>query len=128
MMDFSPRHSSGNRGENIVPMIKVVFLLLMFFMMSAQISAPDPFEVTLPDSDSTSATIEDDTLYVSKEGTLSYEGLTGDALWNSLASRGTDAPLTLRADSALGADELAALLPKLSNAGVSEVLLATGRK
>lgn len=128
MMDFSPRRRSGNRGENIVPMINVVFLLLMFFMMSAQISAPDPFDVTLPDSETTSVTVEDDTLFVSKEGTLSYERLTGDALWDALASRETDAPLTLRADSDLGADQLAALLPKLSNAGVSDVMLATGRK
>ena len=34
--------------ESVVPMINVVFLLLIFFLISAQISPPDPFETRLP--------------------------------------------------------------------------------
>ena len=128
MMNFAPHKRSANRGENIVPMINVVFLLLMFFMMSAQITAPDPFDVTLPDSDSESTTAEENTLYVSDEGVLSYEGLSGDALWNAVAARDAKVPLVLRADTALDAAELAKLLPRLGEAGASDILLATGRK
>ena len=36
--------------ESIVPMINVVFLLLIFFLMTAQIAPPDPFEINPPDS------------------------------------------------------------------------------
>ena len=39
------------RTESIVPMINVVFLLLIFFLMSARIAPPDPFEVAPPRAD-----------------------------------------------------------------------------
>lgn len=46
-MDFAPPKRRP-RAESIVPMINVVFLLLIFFLMTAQIAPPDPFEVAPP--------------------------------------------------------------------------------
>ncbi|NHX27772.1 biopolymer transporter ExbD, partial [Escherichia coli] len=43
-----PQHPRRDRGENIVPMINVVFLLLIFFLMTAQIGPPAPIDVTPP--------------------------------------------------------------------------------
>ena len=54
MMDFSAPRRAPNRSENIIPMINVVFLLLMFFMLSAQVAPPDPFDVEVPVSEASS--------------------------------------------------------------------------
>lgn len=126
MMDFTPSRPRRRPAENIVPMINVVFLLLIFFLMSAQITPPEPFAVTPPTSSAEGETPEPDTLYVSASGEMSYEGASGDAALSALTRRGTDAPLSLRVDAGLPATTLAALLTKLSAAGVTSTQLVTG--
>ena len=49
-MDFAPRRPARPARENIVPMINVVFLLLVFFVMTAQIAPPDPFDIAPPEA------------------------------------------------------------------------------
>lgn len=44
-----PRPQPRPRGEeHLIPLINVVFLMLIFFMVVGQLSAPDPFEVAPP--------------------------------------------------------------------------------
>ncbi len=124
MMDFSPVTPPRRAAENIVPMINVVFLLLIFFLMSAQIAPPDPIDVTVPDSTSEAAPLDPAALYVGADGTLAYGGVTGDAALAALADH--DGVLSLRADASLPAAKLAALLPRLAEAGVAGVELITG--
>jgi biopolymer transport protein ExbD len=126
MMRFDALSPRQARGENIVPMINVVFLLLIFFLMSAQIAPPDPVEISLPESASGEAQVQDDTLYVDAQGNLFFGADKGEAVWNLLASRDQSSPLLIRADATLPAAELAALLPKLAAAGVTDTLLVTG--
>ncbi|KEJ95680.1 hypothetical protein SUH3_19405 [Pseudosulfitobacter pseudonitzschiae] len=125
-MDFSPVTPPRRAAENIVPMINVVFLLLIFFLMSAQIAPPDPIDVTVPDSTSEAAPLDPNALYVGADGTLAYAGVTGDAALAALS--GHVGVLPLRADAALPAAKLVALLPKLAAAGVDGVELITGAK
>ncbi len=40
--DDTPRRG----GDNLLPMINVVFLLLIFFLISAEMTPPEPFEVS----------------------------------------------------------------------------------
>ena len=47
-MEFAPASRPHTPRESVVPMINVVFLLLIFFLMTAQITAPTPVEVTPP--------------------------------------------------------------------------------
>ena len=42
--DDTPRRG----GDNLLPMINVVFLLLIFFLISAEMTPPEPFEVSSP--------------------------------------------------------------------------------
>ncbi|UOA27768.1 biopolymer transporter ExbD [Pseudosulfitobacter sp. DSM 107133] len=126
MLDFSPATPPRRAAENIVPMINVVFLLLIFFLMSAQIAPPDPIDVTVPDSTSEAAPLDPNALYVGADGTLAYGGATGDAALAALSDH--QGVLPLRADAALPATKLAALLPKLAAAGVDGVELITGAK
>lgn len=117
----SPRRSTP--AESIVPMINVVFLLLIFFMMSATIMPPAPFDLTLPETQTDADPVGDETLYLSAQGALSYGGALEDAAWALLAARQDAGALTLRADAALEAATLAQVLARLSALGVANVEL-----
>lgn len=120
-------------GENIVPMINVVFLLLIFFLMTATISPPEPFEVAPPESRVETPAEVDQALYVGPDGELAWGGQNGDsAITRIAASRlgKTDLPpLLLRADRTVDAKVIAGLLRDLATVGVTEVaLVAVARK
>lgn len=114
-IDIPPRRQ---RGETIIPMINVVFLLLIFFLLTAQVSPPTPFEVTPPDSSSELPSLEQDVLYISAEGELAYNNARGDAIWAALGAREALVPLEIRADGATPATQIATVLKKLR--GISE--------
>lgn len=137
-MDFSdpPRRRAA---ENLLPMINVVFLLLIFFLISAQLAPPEPFPVTLPEAE---AEIEADgtlSLHLNAAGDLGFRDQTGEvaALAALAAARvefcaaqdcaATPPRLLLRADQGAPAARLAALLPALARLGFAEVHLVTVR-
>ena len=125
-MQFSaPRRRRA--PEPIVPMINVVFLLLIFFLMSAQIAPPAPFELTLPQGAEGDRAVPADTLYMDAEGQLAFNAARGEAVMDALAARATpDAPLHIRADAAMEARALARLLPQLAARGIERVEIVTG--
>ena len=127
-MQFSPPRRR-RPAEPIVPMINVVFLLLIFFLMSAQIAPPAPFDLTLPEGTDGERAAPADTLYMDAEGRLAFNAARGDAVPGALAARDApDAPLQIRADAGLEARTLARLLPQLAAHGVAEVEIVTGVK
>lgn len=101
------------RGEAIIPMINVVFLLLVFFLLTAQLSPPEPFDLTPPDSASDLPTRDRGVLYVSASGELAYDAARGDDVWPLIAARDGDQPLEIRADGTTDAARIAALLERL---------------
>ena len=104
------------RGESIIPMINVVFLLLIFFLLTAQISPSTPFPVTPPDSTSDIRTRAQDVLYVSATGELAWNEARGDDVWPLIAARTDDGPVQIRADASAPAVTLAAHLKQLRQA------------
>lgn len=116
-------------SEAIVPMINVVFLLLIFFLMSAQIVPPAPLDVTLPESAAETRAAPADTLYLDAEGRLAFNAARGEAVLEALVARAMPgAALQIRADARLEARILARLLPELAARGVVEVEIVTGAK
>ena len=127
--------------ESIVPMINVVFLLLVFFLMTAQIAPPDPFDLSPPEMAQDGPPPEGEfTLHLGARGELAYRGMVLDqeAALNALraakatycAAQGCDEasalpPLVLRADAAVPGARLAALMPRLGALGFAEVQLVT---
>ncbi|WP_228461349.1 biopolymer transporter ExbD [Paracoccus liaowanqingii] len=101
------------RGESIIPMINVVFLLLIFFLLTAQITQPTPFPLTPPDSRSDTAAGAPDVLYVSAQGELAWNAARGEAVWAALAAQAGTDPVEIRADAALPAAILAGHLQRL---------------
>ena len=104
------------RGESIIPMINVVFLLLIFFLLTAQISPSTPFPVTPPDSSSDIRAQAQDVLYVSATGELAWNEARGDDVWPLIAARTDDGPVQIRADASAPAVTLAAHLKQLRQA------------
>ncbi len=124
-MDFSPARPVRRSAENIVPMINVVFLLLIFFLMSAQISAPVPFEVTPPASSSNTSGDGSAELSISTEGALFFNGIEGEAVWDQLADLPKGSNLLIRADSAFSAAALTRILLRLNENGITSIALVT---
>ncbi len=128
-MNFGPAQPPRRRGLTqdgaIVPMINVVFLLLIFFLMTAQITPPDPFTITPPAATAVPADTAAATLFISADGALSYGGAADAVALALLASHPADHPLHVRADAALGAAELARLLPQIAGAGIETIRLIT---
>lgn len=125
-------------GENLVPMINVVFLLLIFFLMTAQIAPPEPFAVTPPVSAAEDPAQGDFTLHLDAEGRLGFRDHLGEAaalaalagaLESGCVAGGCpdDAPpvVILRADGNLPAARLAQLMPRIGAAGAAQVQLVT---
>lgn len=121
-MQFPPPRPRAAR-DTVLPMINVVFLLLIFFLMSAQIAPAPPFDLSAPEGESAPETLPVQVLWVSSEGALMHDGLQDAQALEALAMHG--APVLLRADAGLDAGALAQLLQTLGALGLSEVSLAT---
>lgn len=122
MMDFAPPRRKPAR-ENVVPMINVVFLLLIFFLMSAQIAPPDPVEIMPPLAETTETPLPDDAqmAWLDAQGVLYLGEMRGADAMAALAD--VTGPVTLRADAMLSAADFAAILRQLGEAGVSDIRL-----
>lgn len=124
-MQFAPpRHRRS--AENIVPMINVVFLLLIFFLMTAQIAPPEPFDIDPPASASDDIAEGPIVLHVSADGSLAFRDARGEAVFAALSGLDRDVALLIRADATTKARDLARLLPKLAGLGLTDVSLVTG--
>ncbi len=125
-MDFS-EPARRPRGESIVPMINVVFLLLIFFLMTSRLAAPEPFEVTPPEADLETEAQSEAIFHVDAAGRMHFDGSEGDAALARLAAVSAETQtLQLRADAKLEAKALAGLLKKLAEAGLSRAELVVG--
>ncbi|WP_291729168.1 biopolymer transporter ExbD [Leisingera sp. F5] len=112
------------RTESIVPMINVVFLLLIFFLMTSRLAQPDPFEVTPPDAAIEAEPEAAPVLYVNAEGRMHFDGAEdSEALARLAAVSGGSPVLQLRADARLEAKALARILRQLAAAGLSQAEL-----
>lgn len=138
-MDFRPP-PRPRADENLLPMINVVFLLLIFFLISARLTPPAPLEVIPPEARTEAEADGQFTLYLAAEGQMAAQDGAEDAAALAALTQAraghcaqvdcaADPPrLTLRADAGLPAARLAALLPRLAALGFDRIdLVAIGR-
>ncbi|MGC9369763.1 MAG: ExbD/TolR family protein [Paracoccaceae bacterium] len=123
-MDFRPAPRRP-RGESILPMINVVFLLLVFFLMTAQLPPPEPVEVERPTARLAQSPEAERTLYIGRDGTLHFQGASGEAVYAALAQQAETRPaLQVRADARLGGDRLAQVMRRLAAIGLTRIELS----
>lgn len=125
--------------DNHVPMINVVFLLLVFFLMTAQIAPPTPIDVTPPTATADDPADGTFTLYLGKDGLLAYVNALGtdEALARLQAAKEAlctverckeetvSHTLVLRADAAAPGAALAKLMPRIAQIGFARIQLVT---
>lgn len=119
------RRPAAPEGENVLPLINVVFLLLVFFMVAGALERADLYGVEPPEAriDAEADAVEN-VLLMAADGRLALDGVPIDRgdLAEALANRG-ETPLKLKADAGAEALEVVALLDDLRTAGVERVIL-----
>lgn len=128
-MKFKQKPRREN-SENIIPLINIVFLLLIFFMITAKISARDPFTIQPPTSTESAEQerVVNNMLYLSQSGELAYRGeiMTEAGLVSRLDSShfGREGKaLILKADAQTPMPLLMALLERLKQADINTIEL-----
>lgn len=120
---------AANAEDNVLPLINVVFLLLIFFMVSGTLIQEPPFALTPPTTEHAApADSQPEYLAIGADGRLAWIGETiePEALAERLAQRQQpDAPLQVRADRRLEARTLTDLLAQLRAGGVAQIQLLT---
>ena len=125
---------SRNDDERVLPLINVVFLLLIFFMLTGRLSTPDQFETEPPASSSRTSVpqlrIE---VIAALDGRLAIEGKAVTepefigAVRKSLAEAGTS-EVRFKADGQIPAARVIEILDNLGKAGVEKLYLVTAER
>ncbi len=132
-MDFEGRARIHSHLD-IAPLIDIVFLLLVFFMLTSTFLVPEAIELELPESASaTVSEITPITVALNANGELSLNGqsIQFNALRQSIRSlitENNDATITLKSDAHTEVQQLLKIMDEIRAAGGNNVALATTRK
>ena len=100
--------------ENIVPMINIVFLLLIFFLITSSL-VPRPVEVIERPFGWGDSNVDDPNyLFITGSSEIIYLGQTGEMAWE-LIKKSEPTELTIEADRNLAANKFISLLNKLND-------------
>lgn len=115
--------------ENIVPLINIVFLILIFLLVTSTVRSFDPADVSLAKATATNeAQRARNVLVIKADGELVYRGraISRDAAGSVLkqaASVEPEATLMLAPDAALAAQTLVSLAEIARTAGFRKIIL-----
>jgi biopolymer transport protein ExbD len=117
---------SGGGGLTLAPMIDVVFLLLIFFMVSTTFISRPGLKINLPESDATAETpTERWVVSVAQTGQL-YLDKNPVALPDLKETlRRNPKPVLIRADETISHGTVVAILDGVRSAGIESVNLST---
>ena len=119
IMNFS-KTSYVSEKENIVPMINIVFLLLIFFLITSSL-VPRPGEIIdRPFGLSNSQAKDPNYLFITSSAEIIYLGQTGEAAWDVI-KKNEPALLTLEADRNLAAQKFISLINKLDSMNITQL-------
>jgi biopolymer transport protein ExbD len=131
-------HRRGGVDFNMTPMIDVVFLLIIFFLVSSHLARQEAQMVLpLPEADSGQRSPADDaprvTINVLRDGSLMWAGRTvpverlSDRLREKLARDGEDLEVRIRADRNVAYLHVEPILLACARAGIWNVTFASYR-
>ena len=116
IMNFR-KTSYVSEKENIVPMINIVFLLLIFFLITSSL-VPRPSEIIERPFGLTDAQVEDPNyLFVTSSSEIMYLGESGEIAWNLIEESNLNT-LTIEADRNLAANKFISFLNRLSDISI----------
>lgn len=132
-MDFKGRARIHSHLD-IAPLIDIVFLLLVFFMLTSTFLVPEAIELELPESSSASVTdMTPIIVSLNQTGqlTLNGERIELDQLrmaLEPLLKQDATSAITLKSDARTEVQQLLNVMDEIRAAGGSNVALATTQK
>ena len=114
------KNSYISEKENIVPMINIVFLLLIFFLITSSL-VPRPSEIIERPFGLSDSNVQDPNyLFITSNSKIIYLGQSGEIAWNLIKENKLNT-LTIEADRNLAADKFISLLNKLSDMNIPKL-------
>ena len=114
------KNSYISEKENIVPMINIVFLLLIFFLITSSL-VPRPSEIIERPFGLSESNVQDPNyLFITSNSKIIYLGQSGEIAWN-LIKENKLRTLTIEADRNLAANKFISLLNKLSDMNIPKL-------
>ncbi len=119
---------------DIAPLIDIVFLLLVFFMLTSTFMVPEAIELELPESNS--AQVSDITPIVVSLNPAGQLALNGEHIElkqlreaiEPLIKQNADVPITLKSDASTQVQQLLQVMDEIRAAGGTDVAIATTQK
>ncbi|MEL7139299.1 MAG: biopolymer transporter ExbD [Pseudomonadota bacterium] len=128
-MEFPMPPIRRGKSEGVVPMINVVFLLMIFFLMSTTLAPERNANVLLPDSEAGVEAEPGRELVVGAQGTLAWGQYRDEAAMAAIEAAyagGNGGVLVIKADREVEGAVIARLIARLRSAGVTDSALVTG--
>jgi biopolymer transport protein ExbD len=126
-MDIPVR--SKSTGLNLTPLIDIVFLLLVFFLLTTQFIEEDGIGVKLPSSNSFTTRDRDEVaIAITQQGDLFVQGqrLPLSGLTAKLEEvLGADTTVVVRGDRDVALQTLVSVMEKAKQAGAARLVVAT---
>jgi len=126
-MDIPVR--SKSTGLNLTPLIDIVFLLLVFFLLTTQFIEEDGIGVKLPSSNSVANRDRDEVaIAITRQGDLFVKGqrLPLASLTAKLEEvLGADTTVVVRGDREVALQTLVSVMEKAKQAGAARLVVAT---
>ena len=114
------KNSYISEKENIIPMINIVFLLLIFFLITSSL-VPRPSEIIERPFGLSDSNVQDPNyLFITSNSEIMYLGQSGEIAWN-LIKENKLRTLTIEADRNLAANKFISLLNKLSDMNIPKL-------
>jgi len=129
-MDFEGRARIHSHLD-IAPLIDIVFLLLVFFMLTSTFMVPEAIELELPESKSAQATdTKPIVVALNETGQIALNGeiIELDQLQSAikpLIEESADTSITLKSDASTQVQQLLQVMDEIREAGGTNVALAT---
>jgi biopolymer transport protein ExbD len=119
------RRSFQTEREPTTALINIVFLILIFFMVTGTLAAPPLASPDYVESDAGDCCVPPDALVITAKGEMFFQNQPIASAEAYLDQLGEDTPARVLPDKALPAPELLSLVNRLQQAGADRVVLLT---
>ncbi len=124
-----------NGGINLTPLIDIVFLLLIFFMLTANFIQNEGLKINVPKTKSTPGKVKKENIiiYLTRENKIYFKGkfLTENQLFNELKKEIITNPekvVILKSDKQALVEKAVKILDIAKNAGAKKFVIATKKR
>lgn len=128
MAGFAQTQGVRDKGEPTLPLINIVFLMLIFFLVTAQMAAPLDPSIALVNTDDDAFVPPPDALVIDASGQITFRGLSSspEAALEILNAE-TSGPLEVRIlpDRRAPAEAVIALAQSLRSGGAQAIFIVT---